>query len=99
MNRCENALTLCLALGIDGHFYVEQPACAGSGHGFDDLRRPGQVPCSLRIALTLLFVPYFEVFGKLTLEGVFEAPWWHPAATYVPFLAFLWLETSGHYDS
>jgi len=31
LNRRENVLTLCLSLGIDGHFHVEQPARAKSG--------------------------------------------------------------------
>ncbi len=31
LNRDENMLTICLALGIDGHFLVEQPARAKSG--------------------------------------------------------------------
>ena len=31
LNRDENILTICLALGIDGHFLVEQPARAKSG--------------------------------------------------------------------
>ncbi len=31
LNRGENTLTICLALGIDGHFLVEQPARAKSG--------------------------------------------------------------------
>ena len=31
LNRGENILTICLALGIDGHFLVEQPARAKSG--------------------------------------------------------------------
>jgi cellulose synthase/poly-beta-1,6-N-acetylglucosamine synthase-like glycosyltransferase len=31
LNRSENVLTICLSLGIDGHFHVEQPARARSG--------------------------------------------------------------------
>ncbi len=31
LNRGENILTICLSLGIDGHFLVEQPARAKSG--------------------------------------------------------------------
>ena len=31
LNRDENVLTICLSLGIDGHFRVEQPARARSG--------------------------------------------------------------------
>ena len=31
LNRDENVLTICLSLGIDGHFHVEQPARAGRG--------------------------------------------------------------------
>lgn len=31
LNRDENILTICLALGIDGHFLVEQPARAKNG--------------------------------------------------------------------
>jgi cellulose synthase/poly-beta-1,6-N-acetylglucosamine synthase-like glycosyltransferase len=31
LNRRENVLTVCLSLGIDGHFLVEQPARAKSG--------------------------------------------------------------------
>ncbi len=31
LNRDENILTVCLSLGIDGHFLVEQPARAKSG--------------------------------------------------------------------
>jgi cellulose synthase/poly-beta-1,6-N-acetylglucosamine synthase-like glycosyltransferase len=31
LNRDENVLTICLSLGIDGHFHVEQPARARSG--------------------------------------------------------------------
>jgi cellulose synthase/poly-beta-1,6-N-acetylglucosamine synthase-like glycosyltransferase len=31
LNRRENVLTVCLSLGIDGHFIVEQPARAKSG--------------------------------------------------------------------
>jgi cellulose synthase/poly-beta-1,6-N-acetylglucosamine synthase-like glycosyltransferase len=31
LNRQENVLTLCLSLGIDGHFHVEQPARARGG--------------------------------------------------------------------
>jgi hypothetical protein len=51
------------------------------------------------VALTLLFVPYFEVLEKLTFEGVFEGVWWHPAATYVPFLVLLWLEMAGRWPA
>jgi hypothetical protein len=50
-------------------------------------------------ALSLLFVPYFQVLGKLALEGVFEGEWWHPVLTYVPFLVLLWVETSGRWPA
>jgi len=49
------------------------------------------------VGLTLLFVPYFEVLERLSLEGVFVGSWWQPVATYVPFLALLWLEMSGRW--
>ena len=51
------------------------------------------------VALSLVFVPYFEVLEKLTFEGVFEGVWWHPAATYVPFLVLLWLEMGGRWPT
>jgi hypothetical protein len=51
------------------------------------------------VALTLLYVPYFEVLEKMTFEGVFEGVWWHPVATYVPFLALLWLEMGGRWPT
>ena len=49
------------------------------------------------IALTLLFLPYFDVMGKLVMEGVFQGAWWRPVMTYLPFLAILWLEMSGRW--
>jgi len=51
------------------------------------------------VALTLLFVPYFEVLEKMTFEGVFEGVWWHSIATYLPFLALLWLEMAGRWPA
>lgn len=49
------------------------------------------------VGLSLLFAPCFQVLQRLTSEGVFEGVWWHPVATYVPFLALLWLEMSGRW--
>ena len=49
------------------------------------------------VALTLLFLPYFEVLERLTFEGGFMGTWWHPVATYVPFLGLVWLEMSGRW--
>jgi hypothetical protein len=51
------------------------------------------------VALTLLFAPYFHVLEKMTFEGVFEGVWWHPVATYVPFLVLLWLERGGRWPA
>ncbi len=51
------------------------------------------------IALTLLVAPYFWVLKGLSLEGVFVGAWWQPVATYVPFLAILWLEMSGRWPA
>jgi len=49
------------------------------------------------VGLTLLFVPYFEVLERLSLDGVFAGAWWQPVVTYVPFLALLGLEMSGRW--
>jgi len=51
------------------------------------------------VGLTLLFVPYFEVFERLSFEGVFGGAWWQPVATYVPFLALFWLEMTGRWPA
>ncbi|MGW8321828.1 MAG: glycosyltransferase, partial [Thermodesulfobacteriota bacterium] len=47
--------------------------------------------------LSLLFVPYFWVLQGLSLQGLFVGSWWQPVATYVPFLALVWLEMSGRW--
>ncbi|MBD3169371.1 MAG: glycosyltransferase [candidate division Zixibacteria bacterium] len=49
------------------------------------------------IALSLLFMPYFDVFEKFTNEGIWEGEWWRQFATYVPFLVIFWLEKSGRW--
>lgn len=51
------------------------------------------------IALTLLFVPWFEVLEGLSSRGVFVGAWWQPVATYGPFLGLLWLEMSGRWPA
>ncbi len=51
------------------------------------------------VALTLLAAPYFWVLQRLSFEGVFVGAWWQPVATYVPFLAILWLEMSGRWPA
>ncbi len=51
------------------------------------------------IALSLLFLPYFDVMQRLSFEGVFEGAWWRPVATYLPFLVILWLEMSGRWPA
>jgi len=49
------------------------------------------------VGLSLLFVPYFWVLQGLSLQGLFVGSWWQPVATYVPFLALVWLEMSGRW--
>jgi hypothetical protein len=51
------------------------------------------------VGLTLLFCPYFWVLRGLSMEGVFVGAWWQPVATYVPFLALLWMEMSGRWPA
>ena len=51
------------------------------------------------VALSLLFVPYFDVLQRLYMEGVFVGAWWRPVATYLPFLALLWLEMTGRWPA
>ena len=51
------------------------------------------------IGLSLLFMPYFHVMKKFTMEGVWEGAWWLPVVTYVPFLFLLWLEMTGRWPS
>ncbi|MFQ6104314.1 MAG: glycosyltransferase [Candidatus Glassbacteria bacterium] len=49
------------------------------------------------VGLSILFLPYFDVFGPFTREGVWVGAWWRQAVTYFPFLIFLWLELSGRW--
>jgi hypothetical protein len=49
------------------------------------------------VGLSLLFLPYFDVFRTLVTEGVWMSAWWRPVLTYVPFLFLFWLEKSGRW--
>ncbi len=49
------------------------------------------------IALSLLFWPYFEVLERFVIDGSWDAAWWRPAATYIPFLILWWLDKTGRW--
>lgn len=49
------------------------------------------------IALSLLFLPYFDVFGLFVAENVWRGALWRQIATYVPFILVFWIEMTGRW--
>jgi len=54
-------------------------------------------PSQYLIALSLLFFPYFDVFGLLAAENVWRGALWRQLVTYVPFVILFWIEMTGRW--
>jgi len=49
------------------------------------------------IALSILFLPYFDVFGLFVAENAWRGALWRQVATYVPFILIFWIEMTGRW--
>jgi hypothetical protein len=49
------------------------------------------------IALSLLFLPYFDVFGLLVNDNIWRGALWRQIATYTPFIILFWIEMTGRW--
>jgi hypothetical protein len=54
-------------------------------------------PSRYLIALSLLFLPYFEVFGLFVAENVWRGALWRQVVTYTPFIILFWIEMTGRW--
>jgi len=49
------------------------------------------------IVLSLLFLPYFDVFGLFVAENVWRGALWRQIVTYVPLIIIFWIEMTGRW--
>jgi hypothetical protein len=54
-------------------------------------------PSRYLIALSLLFLPHFDVFGLLVSENIWRGALWRQVITYAPFIVLLWIEMTGRW--